>query len=118
MSKLSVFWRKTLDLLWIYWELARLIVPIAIAAEWAARAGLIAAIAPIFAPIMGFYDLPPELGLAWLTGMLIGIWGAIPLIFTMVPVSELSSADITIFSSLLLFTHALPIEQGLSLIHI
>ncbi|MFD1881068.1 nucleoside recognition domain-containing protein [Paracoccus pacificus] len=113
MARLQAFRRKTADLLVIYWELARLIVPITLAAEALSRAGVIKAIAPAFAPVMSFYGLPPELGLAWLTGMLVGIWGALPLIFTLVPVSELTTADITVFSALLLFTHALPIEQGI-----
>ncbi|AUH34698.1 nucleoside recognition domain-containing protein [Paracoccus tegillarcae] len=113
MSVIAVFRQKTLDLLHVYVGLARLIIPIAIAAEALARMGVITAIAPAFDPVMSFYGLPPELGIAWLMGMLLGLWGAITLIFTLVPVSELSVADITIFSALLLFAHALPIEQAI-----
>jgi len=104
-------WRTTRETLEIYWVLARIVVPIAIATELLSRMGIIEAVAPTFAPVMGLVGLPPELGLAWLTGMLVGIWAAVPLIFVLAPPASLSVADITIFSALLLFAHGLPIEQ-------
>lgn len=111
MSALTPFLHKTRDTLFVYWMLARIIVPITIVTEILSRLGVIEVIAPAFAPIMSLVGLPPELGLAWLSGLLVGIWGAIPLIFVLVPVADLTVADVTIFSALLLFAHGLPIEQ-------
>lgn len=111
MSVLKAAFRKTLETLEIYWVLIRIMVPITIMTELLSRMGVIEAVAPAFAPVMGLVGLPPELGLAWLSGMLVGIWGAVPLVFVLVPVSSLSVADVTVFSALLLFAHALPIEQ-------
>lgn len=103
--------RKTQETLQIYWQLVRIIVPVTIITEVMSRTGLIEAVSPALAPVMGLFGLPPELGLVWLTGMLVGILGAIPMIFSLVPAGSMSVADITVFSALLLFMHALPIEQ-------
>lgn len=111
MSNSQSILRMSRETLAIYWVLVKISVPITIATEILARMGAIEAVAPVFAPVMHLLGLPPELGLAWLTGMLVGIWGAIPLIFTLVPVSSLTVADITVFSALILFAHGLPIEQ-------
>ena len=111
MSFLSFIRHNTSQTLSIYWVLVRITVPIAILTELLSRMGAVKAVAPAFAPVMNLIGLPPELGLAWLTGMLVGIWGAVPLVFTLVPVSSLSVADVTVFSALILFAHGLPIEQ-------
>lgn len=111
MSVIVKIFRKTLEPIEIYWVLARIMIPITIAAELLSRLGVIEMVAPIFAPVMNLVGLPSELGLAWLTAMLVGIWGAVPLLFTLVPISSLSVADVTIFSSLVLFAHGLPVEQ-------
>jgi spore maturation protein SpmB len=111
MQILMTIVRKTRESLQIYWILARIMVPIAIITELLSRMGVIKAVAPVFMPVMNLVGLPQELGLAWLTAMLVGIWGAVPLIFTLVPVSSLSEADVTVFSALILFAHGLPMEQ-------
>ncbi|MEO3432100.1 hypothetical protein [Inquilinus sp. CAU 1745] len=111
MALIGKIARKTLDTLDVYWTLIRIVVPVTIAAELLMRLGVIEAVSPLLAPIMGFYGLPAELGLALLTGMLVGVWGAVPMIFTLAPASSLTVADISVLSALLLFAHGLPIEQ-------
>ncbi|WP_417210330.1 nucleoside recognition domain-containing protein [Antarctobacter sp.] len=93
-------------------SLAKVIVPVSIAVELLSRWGLIEEIAPFLRPLMSIFGLPPEMGLVWLTGLFTSMWGAVAILFTVVPADTLTVADVTVFSGLLLMAHALPLEQS------
>jgi spore maturation protein SpmB len=111
MTPTAFVLHKLRETLQIYWELIRIIVPISILTHGLQEIGAIEAASPLLSPVMDLYSLPHELAFAWLVGMLIGMWGAVTIIFALVSPADLSIADMTIFSALLLFAHGLPIEQ-------
>lgn len=94
-----------------YWTLVRTIVPVMAVTKAAVDLGLVEALAPALAPLMGMLGLPAELGLAWLMGALVGFYAGVVPMFALVPVGELTGAQVTVFLGLLLVAHGLPIEQ-------
>lgn len=111
MNLRNYIYNKTLEALALYWVLVKLTIPVAVVTQFLIEIGAVRAMAPAFSPVMSVFGLPPELAIAWITGLLVGLWGAVVVLFTLVPVSEFSVADMTVFSALLLFAHGLPIEQ-------
>lgn len=99
------------DTLRLYWLLIRIVLPVMVLSRVAVELGLIDLLAPLFAPLMVMVGLPPELGFAWLASIFVGIWAGAVAIYSLVPMDSLTTAQVTIASSLLLFAHAMPVEQ-------
>lgn len=111
MTLFAQFREKTQETLRVYWELVVVMAPIAVLVQLLSQLGVLEAVSPWFEPVMHFYGLPSELALAWLTGLLVGVWGALIVAFALVPASALTGADMTVFCSLVLVAHAIPVEQ-------
>ncbi|MFB8344493.1 nucleoside recognition domain-containing protein, partial [Brucella cytisi] len=95
----------------VYWTLVKIMLPVMVLTQLAIEMGLIKAISPAFAPVMQFVGLPPEAGFVWAMNLLVGVWSGAVVMFAVLPVDTLTTAQVTILGSLFLFAHALPIEQ-------
>lgn len=91
--------------------LFRVMVPIIIAVKILAELDLIRYLAMPLEPVMRLVGLPPDLGLAWATGMAVNIYSGL-LVFAslMTSLEPLSGAQATIFATMMLIAHSLPVE--------
>ncbi len=91
-------------------ELIKIIIPVVIITKIFEELGLIHTLASLFAPLMELIGLPGELGLVWGTAMMTSLYGGIAVFMSLAPDLHLTSAQITVLASALLYCHSLPVE--------
>lgn len=96
----------------VFWQLIRVMVPVMVAVKLATDLGLIDALGPVLAPVMGLLGLPPEAGLVWVACLTVGIYGGLGALPLLADVG-LTVAQLSTLCAMMLFAHALPIEQAI-----
>ena len=98
----------------LYWTLIKVMVPVMIAVKLATDFGAVEVIAKAFAPIMTLVGLPGEMGIVWVTALLINIYAGAAALVTLLPNSPLTVADATVLGTMMLVAHAIPVEQRIA----
>ncbi|HEY0878649.1 MAG TPA: nucleoside recognition domain-containing protein [Zeimonas sp.] len=91
----------------------KVMLPVMIAVQIAQHWGWVDAIGRAIAPAMAWLALPPEAGLVWITGAFVGIYGAIAAMIGLASQLDLTSGQLSALCAMLLFAHALPVEQSI-----
>ena len=73
--------------------------------------GLSDGLAALLAPLMQLVGLPAETGIVWALTLLTGIYGGAGVYLSMMPSLDITVAQHSILCSMMLFAHALPVEQ-------
>ena len=73
--------------------------------------GLSDGLAALLAPLMQLVGLPAETGIVWAVTILTGIYGGAGVYLSLLPALDLTVAQHSILCSMMLFAHALPVEQ-------
>ena len=94
----------------IFWELFRIIVPITIATRILEQMGVIDKLGDFLAPVMHLVGLPGEMGLVWATALVMNIYTSLMVFASLAPGLDLTVAQVTIVSTMILIAHALPVE--------
>ena len=90
--------------------LYKILIPFVFIIKILEISGAIEFTAEILEPLMSFVGLTPELGLVFVTAFLINIYAALVLFVNILPGIDVSVAEITILTTMILVAHNLPIE--------
>lgn len=91
--------------------LYRFILPLIVVLKILSEFDLVRYLALPLAPVMALMGLPEDLGIVWAVSMAINIYSGLIVLASMMPsIGELSVAQISILSLILLYAHSLPVE--------
>jgi hypothetical protein len=94
--------------------LYKILIPFVFIVKLLEVAGITDLIAKAFAPLMGLIGLPPELGIIWVTALIVNIYAALILFINILPFLDVSVAQITVLTVAMLFCHNLLVESAIS----
>ena len=92
------------------WTLFKIMVPISIVTYVAGRVGLIEPLGRALGPVMEVVGLPGEMGLVWATGLVTNLYGAMVVFASLAGTADLTGAQVTVLTTMVLVAHALPVE--------
>jgi hypothetical protein len=97
----------------LFLALVKVMLPVMIAVRLGQEMGLVDALARAIAPAVGWLGLPPEAGMIWVTGVFVGVYGAIGALVGFAPTLEMSVAQFSALAAMVLFAHGVPVEQAI-----
>ena len=95
----------------IYWNLLKIVIPVMIIVRIGIGFGLHIKLANLMAPFMSVLDLPPETSLVIVTTLVAGMYGGATVLAAMISDINMTVAQATVLTSIMVVAHALPIEQ-------
>lgn len=90
--------------------LFKIIVPISILTRLLQQWGIVDQIGLLLGPVMELVGLPGQIGLVWATAMLTNLYGGMVVFASIAPSLDLTVAQATILTTMMLVAHALPVE--------
>jgi len=98
------------------WTLFKFMVPISILVRLIQEWDLLTYFSSYLSPVMSIADLPAEMGLVWLTSMVVNIYGGLLCFFSIYPAlgEAMTVAQMTTLLTMILIAHTFPIELTIS----
>ena len=90
--------------------LFKIVIPISVATKLLNDWGITGYIGIALGPVMKLVGLPGSMGLVWATAMITNLYAAIIVFSTLLPTMQLTVAQVTVITTMMLVAHSLPIE--------
>lgn len=95
----------------IYWTLLKIVVPVMIVVRIGIGFDLHIKLANLMEPVMSVFGLPAETALVLVTTLFAGMYGGATVFVAMVGDLEMTVAQATVLTSMMVAAHAIPMEQ-------
>ena len=111
MLQVHQFFKQLFDeVIVVSWPLFKLMVPIILIVKVLEEVGGIALLGQWLGPLMALVGLPQEMGLVWAATIATNMYAGMIVLYSFAGESNLTVAQMTVLSGLLLMAHGLPIE--------
>ncbi|MBB5216082.1 nucleoside recognition domain-containing protein [Parapusillimonas granuli] len=97
----------------LFITVTKVMLPVMIIVKIADLFGLVDLVGRLIAPAMSLLHLPPEAGIIWATTVLTGIYGGIATLSSLPSPPDMSVAQVSALCAMMLFAHAIPVEQAI-----
>ena len=92
------------------WDLFKIMVPVIILAKVLKEIGVVGYVGAALGPVMKLVGLPGSMGLVWATAMITNLYGAIAAFAELAPEADLTAAQVTVLTTMMLVAHGLLVE--------
>ena len=94
--------------------LYKILIPFVFIIKFLEIVGFVDLVTKGFQPLMATIGLPSELGIIWVTAIVVNIYAALILFVSIVPLMDVTTSQITILTVAMLLCHNLAIESAIS----
>jgi hypothetical protein len=92
------------------YDLFKIIIPLSILTKLLTDMGVTDYLGLTLSPVMEVVGLPGSMGLVWATAMVTQTYGALVVFASLAPEANLTVAQVTVLTTMILIAHSLPIE--------
>lgn len=101
------------DTLKIAKDLFKILIPAIVVVKVMQELGIVTALSALLAPLMASFGLPGEMAIVWTTAIVTNLYGAISVLIMLSGDISLSAAQMTVLCTMMLVSHAFPVELAL-----